>query len=136
MATLIDVATPGPALSLVGGLQNTYLSSSDFNINNQGFFGPILDNTSGALDYKSLAPGTYCITGLAIVGNLSGSIYLSTTNGSLADSFPTQGLQLTTQNTYSWLKSAVVKISATTTIYLNGTATGYIVGCLFITRTA
>ncbi len=110
MATLIDVGTPGPALAGVAG-------------SNSGLTGPLAQNTTQTtsntvynLNSVAITAGTWVVTG--ICGVLAGTetLYLSTTSAGGTNSWPVQA----PTDSYNVYITAVIKVTGSTTIYLNG----------------
>ncbi len=133
MATLISPGTPNPALALPANSGITALASN-LTSSNPAVWGASLYPGPGNLDSISLAPGLWCVTGLVFADNLAPSIYLNLASGTLANSWPVQ--QRTKLANYVYLISAVAKVSATTTVYLNcsGSLSNYVQGLLTATQ--
>ena len=112
MATLIDVATPGPALA---GLES------------DGSFAAMhcitVTETTGGTAYQllpiTLTAGTWVVTGVVFVitpVNQTNYLNLSTATGS--NSWPVITANATSGS--NMIITAVIKVSGSTTVYLNG----------------
>ena len=113
MATLINVATPGPALTLnktaQAGASGLYSDAS------------LYETTAGTvyqLDSISITAGTWVVIGITYCGSVNQTNYLNLVTATGSNSWPAQatvGGSATNQ-----MIAAVIKVSSTTTIYLNG----------------
>jgi hypothetical protein len=110
MATLINVATPGPALTSLAG-------------SNGGGVGPLANNTTQTtagtayqLNSVTLGAGTWVVTGFCGVLSGTETLYLNTAAGTGANGWAVQ----TAYDSFVRYISAVVKLTGLTTIYLNG----------------
>ena len=132
MATLIDVATPGPALNLSKTAQTVEsLLASD------PFVTQTLANTVYQLDSISITAGTWVVMGVLTCGNATQTNYLNLVTATGSNSWPVQTTASST--TTNMVIAAIVKVSTTTTIYLNGKSTGptaYVLPTLFAVQIA
>ena len=113
MATLIDVATPGPALA---GLEVDSTSYAAMHA------AQAVETTPGTV-YQllpiTLTAGTWVVTGVVFVttpANQTNYLNLSTATGS--NSWPIITANATTGD--NMIITAVIKVSGSTTVYLNG----------------
>ena len=121
MATLINVATPGPPLTdVVSSNTHAILSGSV-----QGWctsVNPTI-NICTAITSITLGAGTWVLLGLAFSGASSGTFisYLSTTSASASNDFPSLvgGTGLGAAPPY--MVFSIAKLAGSTTIYLNVT---------------
>ena len=120
MATLIDVATPRPALAISNGSESTYPST----INN--FVGAaviIPANTAYNLNSVSLGAGTWVVLGMYLSfssdGNTPVGLYLNSASAVASNSWTTINQGSGVYNGTPLMVGAVVKLTGTTTIYLN-----------------
>ena len=109
MATLIDVATPGPALLEQAGT-------------NSGGVGPLANNTTQTtastvyqLNSVTLGAGTWVVTGMC--GVLSGTETLYLNLSVVGSNYWTVQ---TTEDSFVKYISAVIKLTGSSTVYLNG----------------
>jgi hypothetical protein len=111
MATLIDVATPGPALAVTDAGAGTPGISGTSVVETTA-------NTVYGLNLVSLTAGTWVVTGVVNVqtGSATQTNYLNLANATGSNSWP---VQITTGEVALKI-SAVIKISGTTSVYLNG----------------
>ena len=111
MATLIDVATPGPALAV-----------SPSSIATTGLYGNLITMTLSATEYNlasvSLVAGTWAVVGVAAPVSGTVVLYLNTLSTAASNSWPVQQ-----GGSFEPYITAVIKLTTTTTIYLNGTNT-------------
>ena len=115
MATLINVATPGPALNLSKTTQTT----TGTTIYSDAMVPEATAGTVYQLDSISIAAGTWLIVGVTGIGGLGPQTnYLNLATATGSNSWPVQASASST--TTNMVISAVVKVSGTTTIYLNG----------------
>jgi hypothetical protein len=112
MATLINVATPGPAL------QTSVIDSTVL-----GIHGLSVVFTSAGTPYElaelALTAGLWVVTGVAGFNYgvvYAPALYLNTASAVASNSWPVQ-----INSSYNSYISAVIKLSGTATIYLNGT---------------
>jgi hypothetical protein len=132
MATLIDVATPGPALTLnktaQAGASGLYSDNS------------LTETTAGTvyqLDSISITAGTWVVIGITYCGSVNQTNYLNLVTATGSNSWPAQatvGGSATNQ-----MIAAVIKVSSTTTIYLNGkntTSNAFIYPAMFAVQIA
>ena len=126
MATLIDVATPGPALALYPGTQNTAITSPGL------LTGPVSTLVASApinLNSISLGAGTWAVIGVCLSwasDTPPTAIYLNTASAVASDSWPTQAQGTGGVGAVTPLaKGAVIKLTGTTTVYLNGYQTAF-----------
>ncbi len=127
MATLIDVATPRPALALYPGTQNTAITSLGL------LTGPIptLVGPSAPINLNSisLGAGTWAVIGVCLTTAADTpptAIYLNTASAVASDSWPTQAQGTGGAGAVTpFAKGAVIKLTGTTTVYLNGYQTVY-----------
>ena len=127
MATLIDVATPATALAISNGSESTGANS----INN--FVGAVVTmssaNTAYNLNSVSLGAGTWVVLGmflsLLISHDTPAGLYLNSASAVASNSWTTinQGSGVYTGTPL--IVSAVVKLTGTTTIYLNCQSSAY-----------
>lgn len=114
-ATLLDVAIPSPALSLSQGTHTGTGAGANIMSGNTA----LSANVPAAINSASLSPGTYLVLGIFNTVNGTPSAYLSLTSGVASNSWPVQQV---TQSAVVII-SAVVKVTSTTTVYLNGEST-------------
>jgi hypothetical protein len=114
MATLINVATPGPALNLSKTAQ-AYAASTLYGET------PVTEevaNTVYQLDSISIIAGTWVVIGVTSVLYAIQTNYLNLVSATGSNSWP---VQVTANSTSTNMAiAAVIKVTATTTIYLNG----------------
>ena len=133
MATLINVATPGPALALAKTLQSTgaslYSDASQVEIT--------ADQVS-QLDSISITAGTWVV--VAMTASTHGTTqynYLNLVSAVNNDSWPV--LTTASTNTSNEIITAIIKVNGPTTIYLNGQnslATSYVLPAMFAVQIA
>jgi hypothetical protein len=121
MATLIDVATPRPALAISNGSESTAPNSAN------KFVGAEVTmysaNTAYNLNSVSLGAGTWVVLGMYLSqssdGNTPAGLYLNSASAVASNSWTTinQGSGVYTGTPF--IVGAVVKLTGTTTIYLN-----------------
>ena len=127
MATLINVATPGPALAVTDAGGGTPGISGVSVVETTA-------NTVYGLNLISLTAGTWVVTGVVNVqtGSATQTNYLNLANATGSNSWP---VQITTGEVALKI-SAVIKISGTTSVYLNGKNTASTITTVsFITAT-
>jgi hypothetical protein len=113
MATLIDVATPGPALTVNKTAQA--VGSALFSDTE------VTEVTAGIvyqLDSISITAGTWVVIGVVIATNNTQTNYLNLVTATGSNSWPVQATAGSTST--NMVIAAVIKVSSTTTIYLNG----------------
>jgi hypothetical protein len=114
MATLIDVATPGPALNLSKTAQ-AYAASTLYG---ETPVTETLANTVYQLDSISITAGTWVVVGVTSVLYVTQTNYLNLVTATGSNSWP---VQVTASSaTTNMAIAAVIKVTGTTTIYLNG----------------
>ena len=139
MATLINVATPGPALNISNGIMTTAPIGP-------GYFGGASVVSSGSPTYDnlnsiSLSPGTYCVTGIVNCSAGAGVVtsVLSFTTASSIPAAPSHSIHPSLGSTPYQIITAIIKVTVITTVYLNATqsiaATNY-QGCILATQIA
>jgi hypothetical protein len=113
MATLIDVATPRPALAVNKTAQTTvYEIWCDTQV---------VETTIGTvyqLDSISITAGTWVVMGLTAIGNNTQTNYLNLVAATGSNSWPVQATASSTST--NMMIAAVIKVTGATTIYLNG----------------
>ena len=132
MATLINVATPGPALAVTKTAQLT--ASALFS---EGYVEETVAGTVYQLDSISITAGTWVVMGVLSCGNATQTNYLNLVTATGSNSWPVQTTASST--TTNMVIAAIVKVSTTTTIYLNGKSTGptaYVLPTLFAVQIA
>jgi hypothetical protein len=117
MATLINVATPGPALTVNKTAQTAGVL----------LFGdaPVLETTIGTvyqLDSISISAGTWVVMGLTAIQNNTQTNYLNLVAATGSNSWSVQATASSTST--NMVIAAVIKVTGATTIYLNGKNTG------------
>ena len=138
MATLINVATPGPALAAVKGTESAASSYSYF-------VGSIVNMATSSTPYNinslSLTAGTWVVVGLVGTNSATGTLtpFLSGTTASATNLAPVQTVG-TGQGTSvpAMMITSVIKVAVTTTVYLNAedTVTAYGQGAILATQIA
>ena len=117
MATLINVATPGPALAVTKTAQiATTAIFCDI---------PVQETTAGTvyqLDSISITAGTWVVMGLVAPQTNTQTNYLNLVTATGSNSWPVQATASSTST--SMVITAVIKVTGPTTIYLNGKNTG------------
>jgi hypothetical protein len=113
MATLIDVATPGPALAVTKTAQAApgVLAAE----------GQAIETTAGTvyqLDSISISSGTWLIIGVVNVFNNTQTNYLNLASATGSNSWPVQ--QTASSTSTNMVIAAIMKVTNTTTVYLNG----------------
>jgi hypothetical protein len=113
MATLINVATPGPALAVNKTAQATpgYLAGE--NLLEEPVAGTVYQ-----LDSISITAGTWVVMGVVLAQANTQTNYLNLVTATGSNSWPVQATA-SSVNT-NMVIAAVIKVSSTTTIYLNG----------------
>jgi hypothetical protein len=117
MATLIDVATPGPALNLNKTAQPT--------LGGLAIESPLTQTVAGTvyqLDSISITAGTWVVMGVVLALENTQTTYLNLVTATGSNSWPVQATASSTST--NMVIAAVIKVSSTTTIYLNGKNTG------------
>jgi hypothetical protein len=113
MATLIDVATPGPALSAIE------TDGSTLGINSNSVIEAATASTY-QLNTITLTAGTWVVTGIVKVAvSADQTNYLSLSSAVRSNSWPVQISSVSN----NMVISAVVKVTGSTAIYLNGNYT-------------
>jgi hypothetical protein len=113
MATLINVATPGPALAVNKTAQ---IVATTFWCETQ-----VVESTIGTvyqLDSISITAGTWVVMGVVYIEANTQTNYLNLVTTTGSNSWPVQATASST--TTNMVIAAVIKVSSTTTIYLNG----------------
>ena len=113
MATLINVATPGPALAVNKTAQPTSGVLGSENLLTQAVAGTVYQ-----LDSISITAGTWVVMGVVLAGNNTQTLYLNLATATGSNSWPVQATASSTST--NMVIAAVIKVSSTTTIYLNG----------------
>ena len=127
MATLINVATPGPALAISNGSESTAPSLANEFVGAAVVRSP---NTAYNLNSVSLGAGTWVVLGMYLSyssdGNTPAGLYLNSASAVASNSWTTinQGSGVYTGTPL--MVSAVVKLTGTTTIYLNCQSPAYV----------
>ena len=124
MATLLSPGLPGPVLALNKGAGTTLpagmFGSAAPTVSNFGIMSGELLSSGSELDSISLTAGTWCVVGVVLPDSGTPSPYLNLNSGVYSDSWPTITTVKIAQNVY--YISAIVKLTATTTVYLNATS--------------
>ena len=121
MATLINVATPGPALAISNGSESTSPNL------NHTFVGAMVHlssaNTAYNLNSVSLGAGTWVVLGMYLSNqnsyDIPAGLYLNSASAVASNSWTTINQGSGVYNGTPLIVSAVVKLTGTTTIYLN-----------------
>jgi hypothetical protein len=119
MATLIDIARPGPALAISNGSEAAAPSSAN------EFVGTAVSlssaNTAYNLNSVSLGAGTWVVLGMCLseYGNTPPGLYLNSASAVASNSWTTINQGSGVNGGTPLIVSAVVKLTGTTTIYLN-----------------
>ena len=127
MATLINVATPGPALAISNGSESTAPSSVNKFVGAEVLLS--FANTAYNLNSVSLGAGTWVVLGMYLsqqsYGDTPAGLYLNSASAVASNSWTTinQGSGVYTGTPL--IVSAVVKLTGTTTIYLNCQSSAY-----------
>ena len=117
MATLINVATPGPALAVTKTAQIGVTAIWSDTL--------VQETTAGTvyqLDSISITAGTWVVMGLVAPQNNTQTNYLNLVTATGSNSWPVQATASSTST--SMVITAVIKVTGPTTIYLNGKNTG------------
>ena len=128
MATLINVATPGPALAAVKGTES---AASGYSY----FVGNLVNMATSSTPYNinslSLTAGTWVVVGLVGTNSATGTLtlFLSGTTASATNLAPVQTVG-TGQGTSvpAMMITSVIKVAVTTTVYLNAEDTAIATG--------
>jgi hypothetical protein len=113
MATLINVATPGPALAV-----NKTAQTAGSVIWNEA---PVTETTIGTvyqLDSISITAGTWVVMGIVTSQLNTQTNYLNLVAATGSNSWPVQATASSTST--NMMIAAVIKVTGATTIYLNG----------------
>jgi hypothetical protein len=113
MATLINVATPGPALAVNKTAQ---IAGTTIWCDTQ-----VVETTIGTvyqLDSISITAGTWVVMGLVLPQNNTQTNYLNLVAATGSNSWPVQATASSTST--NMMIAAVIKVTGATTIYLNG----------------
>ena len=121
MATLIDVATPGPARAISNGSEST----APVTVNK--FVGALVAlssaNTAYNLNSVSLVAGTWVVLGMYLsyssTGDTPAGLYLNSASAVASNSWPTINQGSGVYNGTPLMVSAVIKLTGTTSVYLN-----------------
>jgi hypothetical protein len=113
MATLINIATPGPALAV-----NKTAQSSMTSIWCDAQVSETTIGTVYQLDSISITAGTWVVMGIMYPQNNTQTNYLNLVTATGSNSWPVQANASSTST--NMVIAAVIKVSSTTTIYLNG----------------
>jgi hypothetical protein len=113
MATLIDVATPRPALAV----NKTAQAVTEY----FGTDAAVVETVAGTvyqLDSISIPAGTWVVIGVGDVSYNTQTNYLNLATATGSNSWPVQ--QTASSTSTNMVIAAVIKVSTTTTIYFNG----------------
>jgi hypothetical protein len=122
MATLIDVATPGPALAVLKSAQTAgqYIYSGAQVVE-------ITPGTAYQLDSISITAGTWVVIGITYCYYITQTNYLNLVTATGSNSWPVQATA--SSNSTNMVISAVIKVTSPTTIYFNGKNTNSSIVC-------
>ena len=142
MATLINVATPGPALALDAGLQSYTPGSVNSTLWTGGAVNLTVAGQGYQADKQTLAAGTWVVTGIVWAINGASPFpnagYLNLASNVAANSWTVANQGAGGTGT-PLVVTAVITLTGPTTIYLNITAAGTLglgAGTLYATRIA
>lgn len=131
IATLLNAATPGPALATATNSGATAPNTAVTNSLNLAF-GVASGGSVAQVDTISLTAGTWLVTGIYFAQGTFTGVWLNLLTATGSDSWPTQLVTKVAAHVY--LKSAVIKVAATTTVFLNGESTMANAGMLMATQ--